>query len=140
MADSMGQTSGAAAADPALALAQYESMNYMLHQLPRDSDWASMDHSVDLRMRLVYAQLLMALSPVMRDCAAHPNKSLLSSTLAKPMPQEILNHPKTGFAISLNDWIAGIIGLPTDCDAEQCKRAWIDHNITRYDELAPCRA
>jgi len=140
VADWMGQTSGAAAADPALALAQYESMNYMRHQLLRDSDWASMDHSVELRTPLVHAPLLMALSPVMRDFAAHPNKSLLSGTLAKPLPQEILNRPKTGFAIPVNDWIAGIMGLPPDCDAEQRKRAWMEHIVTRYDELAPCRA
>jgi asparagine synthase (glutamine-hydrolysing) len=140
VADWLGQTSGAAAADPALALAQYESMNYMRHQLLRDSDWASMDHSVELRTPLVHAQLLMALSPVMRDFAAHPNKSLLSGTLATPLPKEILTRPKTGFAIPVNDWIADIMSLPPDCDAEQRKRAWMDHIVTRYDELAQCRA
>ena len=60
--------------------------------------------------------------------------------MAKPLPQEIPNRPKTGFAVPVNDWIAGIMGLPTDCDAEQRKRARMDHIVTRYDELAPCRA
>jgi hypothetical protein len=71
----------------------------------RDSDWASMYHGLELRTPLVGAQLLMSLSPVMGDFAAHLNKSLLSDTLAKPLLHEILNHPKTG-------WMAGIMDLP----------------------------
>jgi hypothetical protein len=75
----------------------------------------------------------------MRAFAAHSSKSLLSGTLAKPLPQEILNRPKTGFTTLVNDWMACIMDLPRGCDVEQCKQVWLDRVTNYYQGLMLCQ-
>ena len=98
--------SGTLAADPRLALGQIESTTYLRNQLLRDSDWASMDHSVELRTPLVDAWLLHQLSPLLPAFARFPNKALLAGAPAKPLPGEVIRRPKTGFGIPVGS------GLP----------------------------
>ncbi len=57
------EMTGPLADEPTLALAQIESMTYLRNQLLRDSDWASMDHSIELRTPMVDAHLLDLLTP-----------------------------------------------------------------------------
>lgn len=92
--------------DLTLALAQIESTTYLRNQLLRDSDWASMDHSVELRTPLVDAHLLSRLGPLMSNFKFYPSKSLLSSAPEKGLPIEITNRRKTGFLIPTKGWIA----------------------------------
>ena len=98
--------SGPLAADPRLALGQIESTTYLRNQLLRDSDWASMDHSVELRTPLVDAWLLHQLSPLLPAFARFPNKALLAGAPAKPLPDEMIRRPKTGFGIPVGEWLA----------------------------------
>lgn len=91
--------------DPVLALAQIESMTYLRNQLLRDSDWASMAHSVELRTPLVDAHLLKRLAPLLGQFRKFPNKTLLALAPAKPLPQEIITRRKTGFGIPVKIWI-----------------------------------
>jgi asparagine synthase (glutamine-hydrolysing) len=91
--------------DPVLALAQIESMTYLRNQLLRDSDWASMAHSVELRTPLVDAHLLKRLAPLLGQFRKFPNKTLLALAPAKPLPQEIITRRKTGFGIPVKAWI-----------------------------------
>ncbi len=69
---------GQAGDEPTLALAQIESMAYLRNQLLRDSDCASMDHSVELRTPLVDAHLLDMLTPYLGAFEQFPGKRLLS--------------------------------------------------------------
>ena len=92
-------------ADTTLALAQIESMTYLRNQLLRDSDWASMDHSVELRTPLVDAHLLTQLQPLLPRFAEFPGKTLLAHAPARPLPPTLINRPKTGFGIPVQRWL-----------------------------------
>lgn len=91
--------------DDTLALAQIESMTYLRNQLLRDSDWASMDHSVELRTPLVDSHLLGQLQPLLPRFKGFPNKSLLAGAPDRPLPQSIQRRPKSGFAIPVQRWL-----------------------------------
>lgn len=97
---------GELATDPRLALGQIESMAYLRNQLLRDSDWASMDHSVELRTPLVDARLLMSLQPVLAQFSRYPGKRLLADAPVDALPREIVERRKTGFGIPVGRWLA----------------------------------
>ena len=97
---------GPLASYPMLAIGQIESMCYMRNQLLRDSDWASMDHSVELRTPLVDATLLAKLRPLLPAFSGFPNKILLANAPGAALPQEITQRPKTGFGIPVHRWLA----------------------------------
>ncbi len=96
---------GALATDSRLALGQIESMTYLRNQLLRDSDWASMDHSVELRTPLVDAHLLQSLQPVLASFSRFPAKRLLAECPNDSLPPEILHRRKTGFGIPMGRWL-----------------------------------
>jgi len=98
--------SGEQPADLRLALSQIESTTYLRNQLLRDSDWASMDHSVELRTPLVDIELLESLRPVLAAMPRYPGKELLAQAPAPAMSDDLLNRPKTGFSIPVKQWIA----------------------------------
>jgi asparagine synthase (glutamine-hydrolysing) len=97
---------GVLAAEPRLAVGQIESMTYLRNQLLRDSDWASMAHSVELRTPLVDAWLLRDLQPVMGGLRRFPGKQLLAQAPAMPLPEAIATRSKTGFGIPVQAWLA----------------------------------
>ena len=94
--------------DMQLWLAQIESTMYLRNQLLRDSDWASMHHSVELRTPLVDAQLLLNLQPYLTAFPKFPKKSLLANAPEKPLPLAVRNRPKTGFSIPVYQWMSEI--------------------------------
>jgi asparagine synthase (glutamine-hydrolysing) len=94
--------------DSKLALGQIESMTYLRNQLLRDSDWASMDHSVELRTPLVDAFLLQQVQPWLQSFSDWPNKKLLTEALTNPLPHSIVKRKKTGFGIPVNSWLTQV--------------------------------
>jgi asparagine synthase (glutamine-hydrolysing) len=98
------EMTGALAASPRLAVGQIESTVYLRNQLLRDSDWASMDHSVELRTPLVDARLLGDVAPFLASFARFPKKALLAE-LPADVPREIARRPKTGFNIPMGRWL-----------------------------------
>lgn len=96
--------SGLLASDFTLALAQIEATTYMRNQLLRDSDWASMDHSIELRTPLVDAHLLAQLQPCLSRLRDFPGKTLLAHAPTSPLPDAIIRRHKTGFFIPVNRW------------------------------------
>jgi len=114
-------------ADPRLALGQIESTTYLRNQLLRDSDWASMAHSVELRTPLVDAHLLTQLQPLLPSFTRFPGKSLLAQAPEKPLPEAIRQRRKTGFGIPVSRWLAegGIAANDGSRSwARQVARAW----------------
>jgi asparagine synthase (glutamine-hydrolysing) len=97
--------SGALATDGRLAVGQIESTTYLRNQLLRDSDWASMDHSVELRTPLVDAWLLRDMQPLLGALRRFPNKQLLAQAPQNPLPETLINRPKTGFGIPVQKWL-----------------------------------
>lgn len=98
--------SGPLPRDSRIALGQIESTAYLRNQLLRDSDWASMDHSVELRTPLVDAWLLADVQALMPAFQRVPNKTLLAEAPLRPLPHEIINRSKTGFGIPVGRWLA----------------------------------
>jgi asparagine synthase (glutamine-hydrolysing) len=100
---------------PRNKVAVLESMWYMRNQLLRDSDWAGMAHSLEIRTPLVDATLFVQLAArgfSKQDMARSPKVAL---------PESVLNRPKTGFAIPVRDWLQG---QGNDEGGERGVRGW----------------
>jgi asparagine synthase (glutamine-hydrolysing) len=82
-----------------------ESGAYMRNQLLRDSDWASMAHSIELRVPLVDSVLATTLAPRMPAAVKSPAKAALARVPSRPFPDSIINRPKTGFETPVANWI-----------------------------------
>jgi asparagine synthase (glutamine-hydrolysing) len=94
--------------DGRLALGAIESKTYLKNQLLRDSDWASMDHGVELRTPFVDAFLLQDVSPLFPAFRRFPNKRLLAQAPRLPLPEYLTGRPKTGFGIPIQRWLASM--------------------------------
>jgi asparagine synthase (glutamine-hydrolysing) len=55
---------------------------------------------------LVDITLLRTLAPMIAG-SRPPTKNDMATSLAKPLPPEILHRPKTGFSIPVRDWVGG---------------------------------
>jgi len=116
--------------DPMAAVGQLESKVYLRNQLLRDSDWASMDHSVELRTPLVDAWLLRDLAPLLRCFARVSGKTLLANSPASPLPLAIVNRHKTGFGIPVEQWTNN--GLH-NTNEERGSRGWARRLAATYN-------
>lgn len=114
------QMVGALPADGMAAVGQIESMAYLRNQLLRDSDWASMDHSVELRTPLVDAWLLRDLMPALRSFGRLKGKHMLAASPTMPLSQDIVGRVKTGFGIPMGAWMSDALG---STDAVSAKSA-----------------
>lgn len=94
------------ARDGAVAVGLLESTHYLRNQLLRDSDWASMGHSLELRTPLVDAALLETLGPYVSSFAGDAGKAMLARSPGKPLPEAIINRPKTGFGLPMAQWLS----------------------------------
>lgn len=111
--------------NPRLKVTALETMWYMKNQLLRDTDWASMANSLEVRTPLVDCQLLRELGPLL--AASHPvDKTDLVCTLKVPLPTDIINRKKTGFAVPMTEWIRRSNEI-----VEHGSRAWT-HMIYRH--------
>ena len=128
----IGQMSGTLAADGWLAVGQIESTTYMLNQLLRDSDWASMDHSVELRTPLVDAWLLRDLQPLLGALRKFPQKRLLAESPALRLPEAIITRQKSGFCIPVQTWLKQM--GKTDGSGGP-SNAWAIEVARSYDEV-----
>lgn len=81
-----------------------ECNTYLLNQLLRDADWASMAHSVELRVPFVSVQL--ARHVARQWGAGRPyGKADLAATAQPAHPPSILRRPKTGFNVPVHTWL-----------------------------------
>jgi asparagine synthase (glutamine-hydrolysing) len=94
-----------------------ESSLYLRNQLLRDMDWASMAHSLEVRVPLVDAHLLRKLAPylVKRN---ERGKRVLACAPHPPLPPEVRNRRKTGFTLPIKEW------LQQEGHVEHGKRSW----------------
>ncbi len=111
-----------------LALAQIESTTYMRNQLLRDSDWASMAHSVELRTPLVDSKLLEDVAPFVGQFQNYPDKRLLALAPERPLPEEIIVRRKTGFGTPTSAWLAS----RDQSTSWEGVRSWADEVANAY--------
>lgn len=89
---------------PRSKVSALESTWYMRSQLLRDSDWAGMAHSLEIRVPLVDTFFFKRIAPMLVS-AAPPGKRDMAASPAKALPDEVMNRPKTGFAVPMRDWL-----------------------------------
>ena len=82
-----------------------ETARYMRNQLLRDSDWASMAWSVELRVPLVDAWLRERLAAGRFEPARGEGKAALVRRAAPELPEAVLARPKSGFYIPAAEWM-----------------------------------
>jgi asparagine synthase (glutamine-hydrolysing) len=85
-------------------VAVLESALYMRNQLLRDTDWASMAHSLEVRVPLVDAELLSHLAPVTTKSRSL-SKRMLGTSPRVPLPCKVIERPKTGFTTPIQAWL-----------------------------------
>jgi asparagine synthase (glutamine-hydrolysing) len=88
-----------------LKVSALEMTWYMRNQLLRDSDWAGMAHSVEIRVPMIDIKVLRALVPIFANRPVE-GKRVLGEVLAKRLPAALLERPKTGFAVPVHEWIS----------------------------------
>jgi asparagine synthase (glutamine-hydrolysing) len=82
---------------PVGRVAAMEASLYMRNQLLRDADWASMAHSVEVRVPLVDAFLLRQLAPLLLQGRG-------KTELSEMLPNYLRFRPKTGFFVPMREW------------------------------------
>jgi asparagine synthase (glutamine-hydrolysing) len=92
-------------------VAYLEATRYMRNQLLRDTDWASMAHSLEVRTPLVDRVLLEAFMPARKSVQAIGGKRLLGGAPTRPLPTHIVNRAKTGFTTPVPSWQQNITEL-----------------------------
>jgi asparagine synthase (glutamine-hydrolysing) len=88
-------------ADPWLAVHQMETARYLRHQLLRDSDWASMAWSVELRVPFVDRVLRAEVARAGFGPMRHGGKVAVVKQAAPELPDVLFERRKTGFYVPL---------------------------------------
>ena len=91
--------------DDISTIAALESRHYLRNQLLKDTDWASMSHSLELRTPLVDVVLLNKLGPFVSSFKNGTGKKMLSNSAINPLPDSIRNKPKSGFDAPMHKWL-----------------------------------
>lgn len=81
-----------------------ETAWYMRNQLLRDTDWASMAHSLEVRVPLVDVKLFRGVTRLVQAGQA-PNKQDMAASPNRPLPKAVLQREKTGFSIPTGEWL-----------------------------------
>jgi asparagine synthase (glutamine-hydrolysing) len=90
---------------PFARIAAMESALLLRNQLLRDIDWASMAHSLEVRVPLVDAFLLRRIAPAVFSTNKRDGKELLARSPNRPLPRAVLTRKKTGFTIPNVAWL-----------------------------------
>jgi asparagine synthase (glutamine-hydrolysing) len=110
---------------PFARVAVLESCLYMRNQLLRDTDWASMAHSLEIRVPLVDPFLLKQLAP---QLVTEPGtgKTRMGKTANPPLPPEILSRKKTGFMTPMESWLENsmLSSIPCLRKKQHWSRSW----------------
>ncbi|HXH41979.1 MAG TPA: asparagine synthase (glutamine-hydrolyzing) [Thermoanaerobaculia bacterium] len=105
--------------NPFARVAALESSLYLRNQLLRDMDWASMAHSLEVRVPLVDAHLLRKVAPALVT-RRQRGKQLLAAAPRPPLPAEVRQRRKTGFTLPIKEWLTQESASPVEFG----KRSW----------------
>ena len=94
--------------DPFVIVSRVETYLYMGNTLLRDADVNSMAHSLELRVPFVARPILDLAGRIpgrLQAVGGGPGKRLLRRALRDILPAHVLERPKTGFSLPVNDWL-----------------------------------
>jgi asparagine synthase (glutamine-hydrolysing) len=89
---------------PAVKVSALEGTWYMRNQLLRDADWASMTHSVEVRVPLVDWTLWREVA-TLGLIAPYVGKRALAATPKMALPNAVVGRRKTGFTVPMREWM-----------------------------------
>src|SRR5262249_56059398 len=112
-------------------VATLEASLYMRNQLLRDTDWASMAHSLEVRVPLVDAVLLEKLAGIRLGAGQQSIKSLLAEAPKQPAPSGTIQRRKTGFGVPIAKGI--------DRQQQTPRSAWQRVPLLESAELHLCK-
>ncbi len=88
-----------------LKVSALEIDNYMKNQLLRDADWASMYHSLELRVPFVDRVLIKICAGELVKILRPSKRNIIKQTLNGRLPIQVLNKKKTGFETPIKQWL-----------------------------------
>jgi asparagine synthase (glutamine-hydrolysing) len=91
---------------PQARVAVLEASLYMRNQLLRDTDWASMAHSLEVRTPLVDSVLLKRVAAAGVPRADMSSKQMLARAPVQPLPESVIGRKKTGFNVPTARWFS----------------------------------
>jgi asparagine synthase (glutamine-hydrolysing) len=114
-------------ANARLAVSALEMTYYLRNQLLRDTDWAGMAHSLEIRVPFVDVALLKQIAPWL---AAHPDieKKDVAAAIVRALPDSVLSKPKTGFSVPVREWLQG----ERQASAPHGLRGWAAYVYRRF--------
>ena len=121
--------------NPRLKVSALEMSWYMRNQLLRDSDWAGMGHSVEIRVPFVDVDLLRAIAPLLAS-KQPPTKRDMAAVATPLITSEMLERRKTGFQVPVREWL--LTDLPAHLPdsphriADRGLRGWAKHVYRRF--------
>ena len=113
--------------DEHLRVTALNSCWYMRNQLLRDTDWASMAHSLEVRTPLVDETLLRRLAPLLATYDI--SKTDMACTPKQSLPDGLLDRPKSGFWVPMREWL--LADRPEYKDARG-RRGWVRYVYDRF--------
>lgn len=122
------QTADRARLSDRLKISALEITVYMRNQLLRDADWAGMAHSVEIRVPFVDKALLLRLAGSLASANPATKQDMARST-PTPLPDAVLQRPKTGFVTPVREWL--LHSATGTARAERGLRAWAREVYTR---------
>ena len=114
---------------PRSRVACLESCWYMRSQLLRDSDWAGMAHSLEIRVPLVDVELLRSTGKWIANGQPPSRKTMLAAPLW-PLPGAIRSRPKAGLVVPIREWFSARSGRASH--GERGLRAWAKAVYTQF--------
>ena len=120
----IGQALSPDPGQPFLRMVALESCLYMRDQLLRDIDWASMAHSLEVRVPLVEHHLLRQAAPLLVNSRGN-RKLHLARSPAGGLPPAVYTRGKTGFSVPVREWMLG--GDRGGKGKEFGRRGWARH-------------
>jgi len=104
--------------DPFTTVSRVETHLYMGNTLLRDADVNSMAHSLELRVPFIARPILELAGRIpanLQSAGKGPGKRLVRQALKDVLPAHIVQRPKTGFSLPVNDWLH--MQLRDSCEA-----------------------
>lgn len=111
---------------PRLRISGLEAGWYMRNQLLRDTDWASMSHSIEVRVPFVDWRLWRATLGGLARTA--PGKELLAAVARPGLPRELTARVKTGFHTPVARWLDQELGARS---GQRGLRSWARYVYSR---------
>ena len=121
---------------PRSRLACMESCWYMRNQLLRDSDWAGMAHSLEIRVPLVDLELLRSVGKWLANGRPPGKRAMLDAPLW-PLPEAIQSRSKTGFTVPVREWF---LARSANGNQERGLRGWAKLVYSHFASSSPSGA